>query len=301
VASDRVIGVDVGGTKILAGLVRRDGTVEREVEHETPTSSEDATLRGMAAAIGELLDDAPVGIGLGVPCNLDPETGRAHRATNLPLVGVDLPGWAASEFGLPFGVENDGNAAALAEWRLGAGRGARTLVALTIGTGIGGGIVLDGALYRGWVELGHVVVEVDGPPCQGNCHGQGHLEGVASGHAASRIARELYGPDADAHLLVARAREGAPEAVAAVRRIGHLIGAAIGSFANVFDPDLFVVGGGFGAAAGDLLLEPARDAARCEAIQPADERLRIVPAELGERAGLIGAGLVGFQAVDGVR
>jgi glucokinase len=255
----------------------------------------------MAGAIRELLDGSAAGIGLGVPCNLDPETGRAYRATNLPLLGVDLPGWAAEEFGLPFGVENDGNAAALAEWRLGAARDARSLVALTLGTGIGGGLVLDGSLYRGWAELGHVVVQVDGPPCQGNCHGHGHLEGVASGHAASRVARELYGPDADAHVLVTRAKEGAAEAVEALQRIGHLLGAAIGSFANMFDPDLVVVGGGFGAAAGDLILEPARVSARSEAIQPADEHLRIVPAELGERAGLIGAALVGFEAVDGVR
>ena len=172
---------------------------------------------------------------------------------------------------------------------------------LTLGTGIGGGLVLDGQLYRGWAELGHVVVEFDGPPCQGNCHGRGHVEGVASGHAATRVARELYGESADAHTLVARAKDDEPEAVAALDRIGRLLGAAIGSFANVFDPDLVVVGGGFGAAAGELLLGPAQEAARCEAIQPADERLRVVPAALGERAGLIGAALVGFEAVDGVR
>ncbi len=293
--------MDVGGTKILAGLVRRDGTAEREVEHETPLASEEAILDGIARAVDSLLDGSPAGLGLGVPCNLDPATGVAYRATNLPLEGVDLRGWAADRFGLPVGVENDGNAAALAEWRLGAGQGARTLVMLTLGTGIGGGLVLDGQLYRGWAELGHVVVEFDGPKCQGNCHGRGHLEGVASGHAASRVARELYGPSADAHLLVERAKRGEPEAVDALTRIGRLLGAAIGSFANMFDPDIVVVGGGFGAAAGQLLLGPAQESARVEAIQPADERLEVVPAALGERAGLIGAALVGFEAVDGHR
>ena len=296
-----MIGVDVGGTKILAGLVRRDGTVERDVEHETPLASEEAILDGIARAVDELTDGSPAGIGLGVPCNLDPETGVAYRATNLPLEGVDLRGWAADRFGVPVGVENDANAAALAEWRLGAGQGSRTLVMLTLGTGIGGGLVLDGQLYRGWAELGHVVVEFDGARCQGNCHGHGHLEGVASGHAASRVARELYGPAADAHLLVERAERGEPEAVDALARIGRLLGAAIGSFANMFDPDIVVVGGGFGAAAGRLLLGPAQESARREAIRPADEHLVVVPAALGERAGLIGAALVGFEAVDGAR
>jgi glucokinase len=301
VSADRVIGVDVGGTKILAGLVARDGTAERTVEHETPTSSEEAILAGMAAAVEELLDGSPAGIGLGVPCNLDPDTGVAYRATNIPLEGVDLRGWASATFDLPVGVENDGNAATLAEWRLGAGRGLRSLVVLTLGTGIGGGLVLDGQLYRGWAELGHVVVELDGPPCQGSCHGRGHLEGVASGHAATRVARELYGAEADAHLLVRRAVDGEARAIEALLRIGRLLGAAIGSFVNMFDPDAVLIGGGFGAAAGELILEPAREVARREAIQPADERLRVEPATLGERAGLVGAALVGFEAVDGVR
>lgn len=296
-----MIGIDVGGTKILAGIVDRAGTIERTVERETPTDSEEAILAGIGAAIGVLLDGEPQAIGLGVPCNLDPVTGETYRATNLPLDGVDLGGWAREAFGLPVGVENDGNAAALAEWRLGAGRGARDLVMLTLGTGIGGGLILDGRLYRGWAELGHVVVDADGPPCQGNCHGHGHLEGVASGEAAGRVARELYGPDGNAHLLVERARAGDEAALGALTRIGRLLGAAVGSFVNMFNPDVVVVGGGFGAAAGELLLEPARAAARSEAIQPADLGVAIVPAELGERSGLIGAALVGFEALDGDR
>jgi glucokinase len=172
---------------------------------------------------------------------------------------------------------------------------------LPLGTVVGGGNVLDDRLDRGWAELGHVVVVAGGPPCQGNCHGHGHLEAVASGEAATRAAQALWGKDADAHLLVARAKEGAVDAIEALATIGELRGAAIGSFVNMFDPDIVVIGGGFGAAAGDLVLGPARLAARREAIQPADERLRIVEAELGDEAGLIGAALVGFEALDGER
>ena len=172
---------------------------------------------------------------------------------------------------------------------------------LTLGTGVGGGIVIDDHLYHGWAELGHVVVVAGGQPCQGNCHGRGHLEAVASGHAADRVARQLWGEGANAHQLVEQARAGDAVAVAALARIGGLLGAAIGSLANIFDPEVFVVGGGFGAAAGDLLLDPARASARREAIEPADSNLKIVDAELGEEAGLIGAALVGFEAFDGVR
>jgi glucokinase len=258
-------------------------------------------LAAIADVVRELRTDDALGVGLGMPCNFDPDTGLAHRATNLPVLGVEMIDWATRAFGLPVGVENDGNASALAEWRLGAGRGARTLVVLVLGTGIGGGLVLDGRLYRGWAELGHVVVLYDGPPCQGSCHGRGHLEGLATGVAASRVARQLFGEAADAHLLVERAQAGDAAAVAALEQIGGYVGAAIGSFVNMFDPDLVLVGGGFGAAAGELILGPAREAARREAIQPADALLRIEPAALGDRAGLVGAALVGFEAVDGER
>lgn len=295
-----MIGVDVGGTKILGALVGRDGRIGHAVERSTPTTSEEAVLERIAEVIGAVADGGAA-VGLGVPCNLDPRTGIAYRATNLPLDEIDLAGWVRGRFPLPVGVENDGNAAALAEWRLGAGRGARDLVMLTLGTGIGGGLVLDDRLYRGWAELGHVVVDYDGPPCQGNCHGHGHLEGVASGHAATRVARELFGPDSDAHDLVERARAGVVPAIEALAQIGRFLGSAVGSFVNMFNPDVVVVGGGFGSAAGDLVLEPARAAARREAIQPADAAVRIVPAALGDHAGVIGAALVAFEVLDGGR
>jgi glucokinase len=119
--------------------------------------------------------------------------------------------------------------------------------------------------------------------------------------AADRAAAAIFGRTADAPVLVERAREGDAAAIAALEEIGRLLGAAIGSLANIFDPDVVIVGGGFGAAAGDLILEPARVEARAEAIQPADETLRVVEAELGDEAGLIGAALVAYEALDGAR
>lgn len=299
VPPELVIGVDVGGTKTLAGVVDRDGRIHARYEVESPETSGDAVLAALDSAVEHLLDDRISALGYGVPSNLDRATRRVLRSCNLPLHDVDLAAHARARFGLPVGIENDANAATLAEWRLGAGRGASTLVMLTLGTGVGGGLVLDGRLYRSWVELGHMVLDADGPPCQGNCHGSGHVEVLVSGSAADRAAVELFGEGADAHALVARAREGDERAHAKLTEIGELLGAFVGSLANVFDPEVVVVGGGFGEAAGDLLLVPAMQAARREAISPADEMLRIVPAALGGDAGLVGAGLVGFEALDG--
>ena len=292
-----VIGLDVGGTKILSGVVDREGQVLARHEVHSPGDSQADLLAALDSAVETLLDDRISAIGYGVPANLDRGTRRLLRAANLPLENFDLAAHARARFGLPVGVENDANAAALAEWRLGAGRGATSVVTLTLGTGVGGGLVLDGRLYRGWAELGHIVVQEGGPPCV--CGGRGHLEVLASGHAADAAARELYGPDADAHLLIGKAEAGDAGARAALARIGESLGVAVGSLVNIFDPDLTVVGGGFGIAAGELVLEPAREAARREALPPADRTLRIVPAELGAEAGLVGAALVAFEALDG--
>jgi glucokinase len=300
VPPESVIGVDVGGTKMLAGTVARDGSIGRTVEVPTPTSGQEELLSELESMLAGLIDEGAA-IGVGVPMNLDRHTGIALGAVNLPLRSLDLAGRLRERFSVPVGVENDGNAIALAEWRLGAGRGTYDMVALALGTGVGGGVVLDGRLYRGWAELGHVVVVADGRHCQGTCHGRGHLEAVASGGAAERVAQELWGDGADAHRLVGAALDGDPAAAAEMERIGHALGLAIGSFVNVFAPEVTVVGGGFGNAAWALLEEPALAAARREALHPADEELRIVKAQFGDEAGLVGAALVGFEALDGER
>jgi glucokinase len=292
-----VIGLDVGGTKILSGLVDRDGNVVSEHEVPSPDGSEEDVLAALDETVEALLDERVAAIGYGIPANLERGTGRILHAMNLPLDDVDLLARSRARFGLPVGIENDASAATLAEWRRGAGHGTQNLLMLTLGTGVGGGLVVDGRLFRAWAELGHIVVHEGGLKC--SCGGRGHLEMLASGHAGDRAARELYGPDADAHMLIERARTGDGDAREALARIGRSLGAGIASLVNVFDPELTVVGGGFGAAAGDFVFEPAREAARREAVVPANRTLRIVAAELGSEAGLVGAGLVAFEALDG--
>ena len=266
-------------------------------EVPTPTSSQEELLEAIAAAIEPLAESGVGAIGLGIPSVLDRSTGRALGSINIPLTDFSLHDLLGERFGIPVAVENDANVAALAEWKLGAGRGAESLVLLTLGTGVGGGVIMEGALYRGWAELGHVVVVADGPPCQGTCTGRGHLEAVASGNAADRAAEKLWGEGATAELLVGRAEEGDAAALEALAGIGHLLGAAIGSFINVFAPELTIVGGGFGIAASEFLLPEAHEVARREALEPARAGIRIVKAELGSDAGLIGAGLLAFEAI----
>jgi glucokinase len=300
VSAPRVIGVDLGGTKILAGVVDDDGAVLEHHEVPTPLESQEALLDGIVAAVEPLRRDGFAGLGIGVPTVLDRSTGVAVGSTNIPLADVALGQVLSERLGVPVAVENDANVATLAEWRLGAGRGADDLVMLTLGTGVGGGVVIDGALYRGWAELGHIVVIADGPPCQGNCTGRGHLEVLASGSAADRAAARLWGEGAGAELLVGRAHEGDAEALEALADIGHLLGAAIGSLYNIFAPEATVIGGGFGAAAFDFLHPSALDVARREVTAAAvHDRVRIVPAMLGKDAGLIGACLLARDELAG--
>ena len=295
--AQRVIGVDLGGTKIATGSVDVDGKLHEQHEVPTPTESQDALLEAIVNAIEPLADEHVDAIGFGIPSVIDRSTGRALGSTNIPLRDVALTDVTQERFGVPAVVENDGNVAALAEWKLGAGRGANDLVMLTLGTGVGGGLVLGGALYRGIAELGHVVVVADGPPCPGNCNGRGHLEVFATGNAADRAAEKLWGEGANAELLVGRAEEGDPAALEALSGIGHLLGAAIGSFVNVFAPELVIVGGGFGTAAFEFLVPSALEIARRETVEPDVLPVKIVRAELGSDAGLIGAGLLAFEAL----
>jgi glucokinase len=289
-SAQRVIGVDLGGTKILAGVVDASGGVESTLELPTPTSSQAALVDALVGVVEELRTPQVAAAGFGIPTRVDPKTGVAIGAVNIPLHRLSLRDEIGSRLGMPVGAVNDGGAAALAELRLGAGRGATNLVMLTLGTGVGGGVVIDGQLYRGWAELGHMVIVVDGEPCLGACSGRGHLEAYCSGPAADRIAVRELGHGATSHDLVAQAHP-------ALTEIGHYLGCAIGSLVNLFNPETVVIGGGFGIAASEYLLAPARLAVLREALAPGGQEVRLALAELGPAAGMIGAGLVAFEAV----
>jgi glucokinase len=200
VSAQRAIGVDVGGTKILAGVVDRQGDVARREERPTPVATQDDLLAALDASVETLLDDDVAALGFGLPSTIDQRTGRAVSSVHIPLADLDFRDRMADRFGLPVAIDNDGNAAAIAEWQLGAGRGASNIVALTLGTGIGGGLILDGRPYRGSIgagaELGHIVLDYGGVPCGGACTGHGHFEALAAGSGAVETAVRRVGAGA---------------------------------------------------------------------------------------------------------
>jgi glucokinase len=303
VSGEHAIGVDLGGTKILAGVVAADGTVVRRHERPTRTDSLDALLAELEAAVEELLDDGTVALGFGIPAPIDQRRGVVVQAANIPpLTDVPLRDHMRERFRLPIGLDNDANAATIGEWRAGAARGVDHVVMLTLGTGCGGGLVLGGKPYRGatgaGAELGHVVIVHDGRPCQGACTGRGHLEGYVSGVAATAAAQDAFGPAADAHRLVRLANEGDVTAREILADIGRHLGSGFVSFANTFEPELLVVGGGFGVAAWEYVIPPAEERLRREAMRPMRDSVRVVRATLGTAAGLVGAGFVGFEAAE---
>jgi glucokinase len=303
VPPDLVIGVDLGGTKIAAGAIDRGGAVTAGTERPTPTSSQDELLAALDKLIGEIQEQVGgvEALGFGIPSTIDQRSGRAVSSVHVPLTDFDFRGRMSERFGLPVAIDNDGNAAAIAEWKLGAGAGARDMIMLTLGTGIGGGLILDGRPYRGSVgagaELGHMVLKYDGPPCQGACPGRGHFEALASGTAADTVARSVVSPEATGRDLVRLAVGGDARAREALAGLGRILGAGLASLVNVFNPEVIVLGGGFGEA-GELLFASARELVAREALSPARDLVRIVPAELGAEAGLIGAGLIAFEALD---
>ena len=296
------IGVDVGGTKILAGVVTRAGEVVRRHERPTPQDAQETVVRELEAAVAELLTEEIGAIGFGVPSPIDQRRGVVVQCPNLPCEDFPLRDHMTARFELPVGLDNDANAAAIGEWRAGVGRGVDDLVMATLGTGLGGGVISSGRPFRGGngegVELGHVVIVHDGRPCQGACKGRGHLEPYVTGLAATAAAKEAFGPEADARELIRLAHEGDATARAILADIGRHLGSGLGSFANIFSPELIVIGGGFGVASWEFLIPPAEEVLRREALRPMRDQVRVVQAELGTEAGLIGAGFVGFEALD---
>jgi glucokinase len=313
----RVIGVDMGGTKLLAGAVDGSLGVHHRVQRTLAGLDQATLLRTVAEAVQEVRDNAGgeiLGVGFGIPALVDQRTGRSVVSVHLPLADVPFADVMAERIGLPVFVDNDANAAVVAEHRAGAAVGADEVVLLTLGTGIGGGLILGGRLYRGAVgaggELGHMVVEMDGPRCQGNCPNRGCIEALASGTAlaleARRLAheqpesglaraagqgRELAGP-----LVTELAHDGDPAACEVLRLIGSRLGVAIASLVNIFNPQVVVVGGGV-IAAGELLLAPARAQVAERALPPSRDVVEVVAARFGVEAGMVGAATL---ALDGL-
>jgi len=301
------IGIDLGGTKAQAGVLDEDRKVLWEDREASTGQGEEELLELLVGAIAEAREARPgvAAVGLGIPATIDRERGVAVAAVNLPITDLPIRDAVAERAGLPAFVDNDANVAALAEFLYGAARGARNVVMLTIGTGVGGGLILGGEVYRGstgaGAELGHTVIDMNGPRCQGNCPNRGCIEAFASGTAIGREGRAAAerepesalgklaaaGRGIDGRVVTEAALAGDAASIAIFDLVGSRLGVALASFANIFDPDTIVIGGGV-IAAGDLLLEPARRVLLERALAPMN-RVPVVAAELGNDAGMIGA------------
>jgi glucokinase len=312
----RVIALDSGGTKLLWGVVDEDLNVHHRVMAQWP---EPRTREGVLKLMLDAIEDARAvapdvdAIGAGIPSTVDQKTGVSVGCVHLPLADFPFRDWLEAETGLPVFVDNDVNLAVLGEYRAGAARNCDDAVMLTIGTGIGGGVISGGRLIRGAsgaaTEAGHMTIEVDGLPCPGNCPGRGCLEAYVSGPALARMGAEYAALSPDDQLgrvlaekgrltgvdVVQAARTGDRGARDALQRMGARLGAGIANLLNIFDPDVVIVGGGLGANAGELLLEPARRVARARALRPAATRAQIVPAYFKEDAGKIGGALLALE------
>ncbi len=311
-----VIGVDLGGTKVLAGAVDETLGVHhrarREVAGITDGTAVLAALLDAVAEVRAAVGGDVAAVGVGIPSLIDRRTGVAVTTVHLPLRDLVAADVLAERIGLPVAVENDANCAALAESRFGAARGARVAVMLTIGTGIGGGLVLDGRLERGGIgagaEFGHMVVDMDGRPCHGGCPNRGCLETVASGTALAREAAALAaerpgtalaeaarrGLAITGPLITELAHDGDAGAREAIERIGTALGVGLANVVNIVNPDVIVVGGGV-IAAGEMLLAPARREMLSRALSPSRDHARVVAAAFGEEAGMRGAALVAME------
>jgi glucokinase len=305
----RTIGVDMGGTKLLTGAVDERFRVHHRAQRSLTGLDQSAVIETAVDAVQEVRDAAGADIaavGFGIPCTFDTRTGIAVNSVHLPLLNVAFGDIMTERLGLPVFVDNDANAAVVAEHRGGAARGASEVVMLTLGTGIGGGVIVDGRLYHGAIgaagELGHMVVDADGPPCGGRCPSRGCLEALASGTAlareAIRIAREqprsglgrvlAQGREIAGPLVTELAHDGDSAAIEAVELIGTNLGIGISNIVNIFNPQVVVIGGGV-IAAGELMLEPARRVVAERALPPARDEVRVVAAQFGFEAGMIGA------------
>ncbi|HEY5976905.1 MAG TPA: ROK family protein [Solirubrobacterales bacterium] len=305
-SESETIGVDLGGTKMLVGALR--GTEVLYESREASTGQgEDELVDLLVREVNEARQARPdvAAVGLGIPATIDHDSGVAVAAVNLPLDDLPIRELVSERTGLQTYVDNDANVAALAESLYGAGRGTANMVMLTIGTGIGGGLVLGGEIYRGahgaGAELGHMVIQADGPPCQGNCPNHGCIEALASGTALGREGRAAAesspdsaigrllaaGETVDGKAVTEAALAGDETSIGVFELIGTRLGVACANLANIFEPEAIVIGGGV-IAAGELLLEPARQELRRRALRPMNET-SIVEATLGNDAGMIGA------------
>lgn len=309
-----IIGIDLGGTFIKAALFDLQGNLLKKTK--LPTMAEagpETVVDRMALAGKDLLEQAKLtapellGIGIGVPGNHDFTTGTVVFSPNLDWHNVPVKAILESKLPAQVFLDNDANAAALGELWQGAGRGAQHMVMITVGTGVGGGLILNGSLYRGAAgsagEIGHTVLLEGGPRC--NCGVQGHLEALTSAPWMVRRAKDALAQGQDSSLaglvnieakdIFQAAEKGDFLAQRVVAETAKYLGMGLANLVNILNPELIVIGGGV-SAAGSLLLDPVRDQIKLLALEVPASSVRVVTAKLGNDAGSFGAAALVLDA-----
>lgn len=305
-----VLAVDLGGTKLALACVTPDLRVLRRATVPAPKESAEALVAELCDQLRRLDSACGPASALGIGTASMLSGGRVIASTHLPLRDVDLRAEMEGRLGLPVVIDNDGTLAALAEHRLGAGRGSADMVMVSIGTGIAGGIVSGGRLVRGLGaagEFGHMTVDTAGPECAGDCPGRGCLEMYVSGLALARAARRIAAAEPDSAfaaavrgrrlpgpIITSLAAAGDGPARAIYEDMGRMLGWGLVSIVNILNPELVVIGGAV-AQAGELLLAPARRVLAAHGLKPHRDQVRVVEAELGEQAALIGAAVLALE------
>jgi glucokinase len=292
--TELAIGVDVGGTKISAGVVDLEGKLHRRTELPSDIDDAASICIQIAELVRTLQVEGPIGVGIGAAGIVDHDTGHYLFGPNTGLREADLADMAAEAVGVPVKLDNDANCAAWAEHRFGVGRGSKHFLCVTLGTGIGGGLVIDGRPYRGAHggagEIGHMVVDPDGPEC--GCGRRGCWEQFASGLALERMARERLGRDLRGVEVSHLAREGQSDARSVIEDLARWVGWGLGSLVNILEPERIAIAGGI-ARDWDLLADTAR-AAMLEQMESDARRThpQLFAAKLGHDAGIVGAALL---------
>jgi glucokinase len=300
-----VLGLDIGGTKLAAGVVDVTGAVRSFIVASTlPEEGPDRGLERLFALGRSAVEESGVGwdeiglVGIGAGGPLDTVRGVLVAPPHLPgWREVPIVALAQDAFGLPVVLENDATAAAAGEHRYGAGAGTKHMVYLTISTGVGGGIVIDGSLYRGAAgnggELGHVTVDCNGRPCRG-CGRRGCLEAYVSGTSIAERGREAGMGDVTSADVAAAARAGDPVATKVWDETTDALACGLTSIVNLFEPELVVLGGGV-STTGEQLIGPVRERVRAEAMGAAGKTARIVQSALGDHVGVVGAAAIAYE------
>jgi len=293
------IGIDLGGTKIATALADDNGHIVKRVEVPTHAAEgPDAVIERMADTARKVMAGVQtrgiVGVGIGAPGPLNPRTGMVLGPPNLPGWNViPLQQRMEALLELPVVIDNDANVAAIAECRLGAGHGAENMLYVTVSTGIGGGVIMDGSIRHGAsglaAEIGHIIVDVNGPLC--NCGNRGCLEAVASGTAIRRLAQERLGQAWGAREVAAAAASGDGLAASLLDDAFRWLGIGLINAVQLFDPAVIVIGGGV-AQIGQPMFDTLQQVLDGNLFRTGSPAVRVVPAALGTQSGVIGAALL---------